>query len=929
MKDKIKLFTANNKYILLTGLASLFIILFVFFCHSIIPFGDRTIYRMDLYHQYGPLFSELYDRIVSGESLLYSWNSGLGSSFVGNLFNYLSSPFAILIFIFGHEHTFEAVATMIACKAVLSSMSMAYYLKKSHKGNSPMLIAFGVMYAFCGYFIAYYWNVMWMDAMYLFPFVILGIERIINTGKCSTYIVALTLSIFTNYYIGYMICIFSCIYFLYFYYCSLDNFDKRHKILQLKDNKKNIIKDSFLLNSGVRFALSSLCVGILLLGMLLPVAYVLSSSSATSSTFPSKATGYFDFIDFLANHTASLEPTIRSSGEDVLPNIYCGIFTIILIPIYLLSKKISSKEKVASVVLLFFMYCSFNINILNFMWHGFHFPNDLPYRQSFMYSFILLVMAHKAFTHILDFSKKHFIAIGGLLVIFLVVIQRIGSKNVSTLSVVLSVIFILLLTIALCFMTSKKNQIQAVSILLVCIVLSETIVCSTRHYVANQVKQSYMVDYADFKSAQDVIDTKEEDDFYRIELSNLRARMDPSWYDYNGVSVFSSMAYEHAAKLQKSIGVYSNNINSYTYNPNTPVYNSMFSLKYVFDRKNLISDSEYYKNVYQNDTYTVYENNYYLGLAYPVSSDILEWNSLSYLDPIDAQEAYFSYSTGIDDIFYKSYDYNISFNNVENFSLHNKISGVLPATKIDENSEANLTIDITAKENKNIYIYIQSRNLDEVEVKSDIISTTMDVKHGYILDLGVYDKGDIINITLPLKDDEKSADIEFYVFTMDNEKFLEGYNKLKSGQMEISEFNETKISGTFVAEENEILYTSIPYDKGWNIILDGERVSDEDIIQISGSLIGVKVSSGEHNITFEYSIPYINVACLVSFASIIILLIGFILKKKKLFVFKNMKENLWERSDGELPVENFEDNEIISESNIIADENSRDEPTNE
>ena len=390
MISKIKQFITNNKFILLSGGVSLFIILFVYFCYSIIPFGDRTVYRMDLYHQYGPLFSELYDRLISGESLLFSWNSGMGSSFIGNFFNYLSSPFSFFILLFGHENTFEAIAAMIACKAVFSAMSMSYYLKKSHKANDAILIAFAVIYAFSGYFIAYYWNVMWIDAMYLLPFVVLGIERIIDSGKCATYIISLALSILFNYYIGYMICIFSCAYFLYYYYCSLDKFDKRHKILKHREGKKKRIKNSFLLNSGIRFAFSSLIAAAMIVGVLLPVAYVLGSSSATSGTFPTDFKGHFDFFDFMANHLASLEPTIRSSGEDVLPNVYCGMFTIILIPIFLLSKKITITEKVGSVVFLFFMYCSFNVNVLNYIWHGFHYPNDLPYRQSFMYSFILL-----------------------------------------------------------------------------------------------------------------------------------------------------------------------------------------------------------------------------------------------------------------------------------------------------------------------------------------------------------------------------------------------------------------------------------------------------------------------------------------------------------------------------------------------------------
>ena len=89
MVNKVKNLYKNNKYILASGGIALFIILLIYFCFDIIPFGDRTVYRMDLYHQYGPLFSEFYDRLTSGESLIYSWNTGLGSSFFGNFFNYL------------------------------------------------------------------------------------------------------------------------------------------------------------------------------------------------------------------------------------------------------------------------------------------------------------------------------------------------------------------------------------------------------------------------------------------------------------------------------------------------------------------------------------------------------------------------------------------------------------------------------------------------------------------------------------------------------------------------------------------------------------------------------------------------------------------------------------------------------------------------
>ncbi len=897
MKSKIKSFVNNNKYILLSGASALFIITIVYFCYSIIPFGDKTIYRMDLYHQYGPLYSELYDRITNGESLLYSWNSGLGSSFIGNFFNYLSSPLSFIVLIFGHENTFEAVAAMIAIKAILSSMAISYYLKKSQKTDGPHLIAFGVMYAFSAYFIAYYWNVMWIDSMYLLPLITLGIEQIINKGKCLTYIIFLSFAIYTNYYIGFMLCIFSCLYFIYYYFCSYHSIQEKQNKLNLTDNKKDLFGNSIFLHSGMRFAFSSVSVGIILLFMLVPVAYVLSSSSATSGSAPTELSFYYDIFDFLANHLASLEPTIRSSGEDVLPNVYCGILTLILVPMYIFSNKIRSTEKIASVILLSLFYISFNINYLNFLWHGLHFPNDLPYRQSFMYSFILLIMAHKAFINLNEFSKKQLIAIGTGIIAFIIMTQKIQSKNVMDSTIFVSIAFVVAYVIILGLIKSKKSQAISLCVVLACTVVSESIVASTPHYVANQTKTSFTEDFDAFKEIQSVIDENDNSLFYRSELSGLRTRMDPCWYDYNGVSVFSSMAYENVANLQKAIGLFGNKINSYTYNPQTPIYNSMFALKYVYDRNNLITDGEFYNLVDKNSTYSVYENKYPLNIAFPVSNDILSWDTSSYSNPVDSQDFFFELATGVQGIYNHITDYEFEFNNIYELNDEDKLYENFSLYKTDDNHDASLAINLSSQTDGHIYIYVYSRNLDDVTISSPVINTTMKVSDGYILDLGYHKTDDNIRIDLPIKDDATYANVDFIAFTINTDKFIEGYKKLENGQIQYSKFDETKIEGSFVTENDEILFTSIPYDKGWNIYIDGKKVSEENIIKISDALLGVMVSSGEHKISFEYSIPGLKLATIISFLFIILLVILCIFKQKKLFMFKNVKMNIWEKSE--------------------------------
>ena len=915
MVKKLKSFFTENKYILISGAAALLIMLLVYFCYEIIPFGDKTVYRMDLYHQYGPLFSELYDRLTSGGSLIYSWNTGLGGSFFGNFFNYLSSPISFIILFFGHKNTFEAIAAMMAIKSVLNAMSMSYYLKKSQKVNTLAISAFGIMYAFCGYFIAYYWNIMWIDAMYILPFVILGIERIIDLGKTKTYLFALILAIFSNYYIGYMICIFSCLYFVYYYFCSIGKLRKYKENFEIKKGLTNKLKNSFFLKSGIKFAFTSFSAVTVLLFMLVPLAFVLRSSSATAGYTLTEGKLYFNIFDFLANHLASLEPTIRSSGENVLPNIYCGILTIILIPLYMFSKKIPSVEKIAAVVLLVVMYFSFNLNYLNFAWHGFHFPNDLPYRQSFMYSFILLILAFKAFKNIGEFKKENILGIALAVSAFIIFTEKVGSKNVSHGSVYISIIFVILFSIVLGLITSRKNQAFALSVLMMCSVSAEIITANTDHYVANQTKTAFASDYDDFKELQAIVDDADDDLFYRTEMSSLRARMDPSWYGYNGISVFSSMAYEKVANLQKYIGLYGNKINSYTYNPQTPIYNAMFSLKYVYDKKDYISDSDYYTFKTANDTFSAYENNYMLNLAYPVSNEITEWDASIYVDPVSAQEEYFRSATGVYKVFERLYDYDIIYDNILQIGEESIIVGSLPFNKISSDASASIEAQITAKNDENIYIYVYSRNLDTVTVTSPEITTTMTVSDGYILDLGKHYTGETVSVTMPLKDDVDSATVDFIAFTINKDNFIEGYERLRDGQLEYTKFDETVIQGVFTAENDEVLYTSIPYDEGWSIYIDGELVDSEDIFKISDALLGIKVTAGEHSITFVYKAMALEISIIISAAFIFLLIIFAILKKRKWLFFKKMRPNLWEKSKNSvLPVNSEPVNENIDDA---------------
>lgn len=886
--SKLAKFLDRNIYIILAFVCSAVLMLLVYYCFDIIPFGNKTVLRMDLYHQYGPLFAELYDRITQLKSMLYSWNSGGGGAFLGNYFNYLSSPIGgLIVLLFGHENVPEAIGAMVFLKNALAAAAMAYYLKKSNGKNDFTISAFGILYAFCGFFIAYYWNIMWIDAMYLLPLVVLGIERIINKQNATFYIVTLAISFFSNYYMSYMICIFSVLYFLVYFF---SNFSIK-EILPTKPiyvdedgeiyNRKidNVFYSRFV-TSGLLFALGSFVAVGLAAVALLPTYYCLKACSATSGTFPSDYQFYNNIFDFLANHLTSLEPTIRSSGEDVLPNVYCGIITVMLVPLYIFCDKIKARERAAHIILLAVFFLGFNLNYLNYIVHAFHFPNDLPFRFSFIYSFVLISIAYKALVNIKSFSTKALLGSGVATILFAVLVQRLGSKNVTETSIYLSIAFVAVYTVVLGLMKKKNFAQSAVSLLLMCCVFAEVAVSDTSHFVMSQQKPNFVNGYTEFRELKEKLDTVEGTDKYRMELTDINTLMDASWFNYNGVSVFSSMAYEKSANLQHNLGLNSNYINSYIYAPQTPVYNAMMSLKYLVNNDDSMMNEQLFEKVAGNDRFVAYRNNYYLPLAYCVSEEVEKWNP-SGTNPFEIQNDYWTRATDIGDVFKKIPATTYKTDNIrdddsllsENFTYY----------KDAVNESGSIVRKYEIPESQNVYLYVDCQSAETFNISgTNGLSKTQAPDDPYVVDCGYFEKGEILTLEIAIPADKESGYADIYAVGLDMTNFEAGYNKLSASAMNITEFTDTHIKGTVDVKASELVYTSINYDEGWEITIDGEKIEP---VAIGGALIGIDAAPGTHTIEMTYKPKGFMIGTIVSAGTLVAfiaaLVIIHIVKKKR------------------------------------------------
>ncbi len=879
----------RNRFVIVSAALATVGILFVFVIYKLFPFGDMTVMRMDLYHQYGPLFAEFFDRIIQHKSFLYSWESGGGSSFLGNYFNYLSSPLSFLIFLFDRKDISYAITTLVVVKSVLSAGTFTFYLKKSLNRHSYASAAFGVFYAFCGYFLAYYWNIMWIDGMMLLPLIALGIENIINKGNSKLYIFSLTLLLFSSYYMGYMACIFSVLYFLVYFFINNSANSKIDIsfVSKKRYSLKNLSNYAFL-NRGFNFAVSSLLCGALCACTLIPVYFILQACSATSDSFPNTFESYFNIIDMISSHLAGLETTIRSSGDDVLPNIYSGVLTILLIPLYVANKEIKLKEKALYILLLLFFVFSFDNNCMNFIWHAFHFPNDLPFRFSYMYTFILLVMAFKALMHIKAISYRD-IAMVGMLWIFVVLLyQKFPTNKISEITIYITLAFIIVWTGVLLMIKKGNFNKFVIGFTIIAIAFCEVIVGGGKSYVFTQSQKDYVANYDSYRDAIDYTYNKDKD-FYRTELCYLDTRMDPCLYGYNGMSTFSSMAYEKYSQNQYSLGMFGNRINSYTYNTQTPVYNAMYGIKYLMQTDtSLIPSTDFYTEYYRtkDKKTTVFKNDYNLPIAFMTSSNIKNWITEEG-NPFDVQESFIDNAAGVSDVF-KSVNYTVTTcDGVECDEIAE--NGTYFFSKMDAESDYG-KIDITIKtvNDSNVYIYITSPEIENVNYywNNDNDTTNQNINEPYIMDLGKHKKGEEITVSLDCGNIE-SADsyFEIYAYNIDKDVFSSAYDLLKQGALNITDYSDTKVEGTVNAGYDGFLYSSIPYDEGWSVYIDGEKVKT---FETGDCQLTAAVKAGKHTVKYKYTPKGMKYGLIIS-ALAWICIFAFIFYKKKIFKNKSKK----------------------------------------
>ena len=829
-------------YFVLSFLIPFSILWYAFGSYGIHPFGDRQILVVDLWHQYYPFFRVVREKLINGGSFFYSWENGLGTNFLSLISYYAASPLNWLSVFFDDDHVRDAMTFILSCKIGFAGAFFSTFLRYTYKRKDFSICMFSVMYALCSYTLGYYWNVMWFDTVALFPLVMLGIVALCREGKWKVFTIALMLSLVANYYIGYFTCIFSV-----FMFASAS-------IIECKGIKDWFRKLLLMIRSSI--------IGVGLGGfILLPAYFGLKLTYSANNTMPRDISFYEDWRKIFA-HLLSYDAPTKVDG---LPNFACGMLAVLLFGVFLFSFGIKIREKISSLLMLAIIAVSCNMNILNFIWHGFHFTNQIPYRFAFIFSFVLAAAAFRAYDIILSRGIKIYQLVLMVIAPAAVVVlnyyaagKKFEFDGALRSSIIITGAFWLIFIAAKIFpFKTPKMRNAMMTLALAAAVFSEFV--SNAQIGAKTVDNTSYNDYPTrYEEVEELLECTRKTDkslFYRTEMSQTYTLNDSALYGYRGLSQFSSSANVSVTTLCKRLGLYASEAgNRYYYRTSTPVVNSLMGIKYIIKKDGELNSEEWVLEKIQTaDTTNLYENRYPLSLGFMVDENILNMVDNSGANPFEYQNELIRCATGVEEKLFVAqpvalaeYDgLDITKNGYGNYTFQND----------SDQPTGSATYTFDCIDGSYLYGYANGTGgtCDSLEIKcGDVLIDSGKLIDSYpiVFPMGNGQGGESSTVKIISNEKHKSGNFKIMVYALSQDTFEKAYCAVADEQLRIKRFKDTDILGSVEAKRDGIMFLSIPYEKGWSVYIDGKKAETFKLLQ---AVLGVRVPAGRHDIELKYT----------------------------------------------------------------------------
>lgn len=827
-----------KKRLILSFIIPVLAILLVFLVLGISPFGDKSIIIIDANTQYISFITYLRTIMSNLNNLKYTFSTTLGSNLIPLLGYYMMSPLNLITLLFKPENMQLALTIIILLKIGLSGLSMEYFLQKKYPNKNTLL--FSLCYALMSYSIVYMYHIMWLDAVILFPIIILGIDNIFKNKSPLLYIISLSLSIILNYYMGIIVCLGSVIYFIYKY------------ILEHKTIKK--------LKTIINYSISSLLAGLTSMFIIIPTLIGLGSGKATFSLSNLKFGISISYLEVIAkSFTASVGEGETWHGG---PMIACGMIIVVLLILYFLNKKISKREKIINGLFVFFLASTFAITSLDLLFHGLNTPNCFDYRHAFIFVFFIILIAINSYMN-LKVNKKDIFITGIILFVLsaLIYICKYDfNKTTYGLTILLSLIisFIILLVLLKNKKPYKVLFIITVIDLFINVLAGVVMITMSDKVLVSKYKEHVT-------ATNEIVDKLKEYDstFYRMEKTYDRSTKDSMLtlndsmiFNYNGISHFDSTTRSDVEIFLENFGFRRLLTRTY-YNKegSTTAADMLFGIKYV------LSDSEYknYEEILTTDNLSIYENPYYLPVAYKIEDDNINLDNDSVFENMNSVITSF---TNIDNDIYRDASY--QFDNYK------------------EDDKYIYTYNIEVEKTDEIYFHFPcddalstNYNNGKMYVNGVEIGIYFSKYNWGVMSLGEYNVGDEVEVKFVF-DKEVSLNDPYFVYE-DKDVLKEHHDILSSNVLNLEKINNSRLKGKIELESDSKIIITIPYDEGWNVKVDGKSIQKTKSLDV---LMSIELDKGVHNVELIYTPKGLKEGVIISLSSVALIIIYLYIRKR-------------------------------------------------
>ncbi len=837
-------FTLKNKAYFLAFLLPVVILFVSYIIFGVYPFGERSVLSLDLNAQYVYYYDYIYDVLAGEESLFYSWSRNLSGEFAGIIGYYLASPFNLLVFLWNRNFITEGLLTMMLAKAGACGLTTAFLLKKHRGLSDTTTVSFSVMFALCGFFVVQTMNPMWLDGLVALPLVVMGVERICDKRRFKLYVLSLVYIFVANFYIGYMVGIFSALYF----FCYLASG-------RCKNKKKGQCFGAILM-----YGTASVSAILMSCFMILPVYKSLANGKFEFSNPDYSLAESFDIAETFIKLFPTTYDTVRMEG---MPALYAGTLALVFALIYFITRKIPVRERISGGVLIGLLMLCMYIRPVDMMWHGGQMPNWLPYRYSFIVSFLLILFGAEAFDKIKSVRGRAFGTAFGILLAMLLYADLNNEGEYYDAVITVAVPLAVLAIICICaYVFRKYRDCTAAKVMLAAVVCAECLLntsVSLFRMHGDIVFSNRSTYRGDIPFTREVTQQVHEmdTDFYRMEKTFHRCVNDPIALQMYGMSHSSSTLNARAIKLMEELG-YASRGHYTRYDGATPLTDDIFGVRYVLAKDKRTVPYTDIAIPEDDREITVYKNTDDLGMAYLASGNILSLGG----EPSDTDESElpspFVYQNelasalmGEDiEIFKPIYDIELDS---ENIRVGQTTDDHESYRKRETDEDAFVFYNITAEENGGVYMYLPTKYEREAElyVNGDYLSNYFLYENFSIKYLGTYNKGETFELKIKLKEDAMYyTESQFYYL---DEAELSRFNaamKQKNAETSLARTDGDSLKLTVNAKAGDVLFTTIPAEEGWTVFVDGKAAEPTSIM--GETLMSVELSEGPHTVELHF-----------------------------------------------------------------------------